>query len=291
MNKGKVIVQLFGGLGNQMFIYATGKALALRNGSEFIIDHKSGFIGDVYKRKFELNNFNISAKLAPDIYSFNYKFGGYIRLISNKIKRHLPFLTIKIIEESNSEFNEDLIAGKNTNCLLKGYWQTEDYFKDCSDIISREFLFAKKMSNSVLNEASIIESYDGRAVALGVRRYQEVKTLVNVKLTDKEYYLSSMKKISEKINNPVFFCFTQDQEWVKTNLFNHGFEILFLKEKNTEDGALEDLFLLKGCKNFIISNSTFYWWGAWLSENKNKIVITPSNWVNKLTVCNSWNNI
>lgn len=291
MNKGKVIVQLFGGLGNQMFIYATGKALALRNGSEFIIDHKSGFIGDVYKRTFELNNFKISAKLAPNIYSFNYKFGGYIRLISNKIKRHLPFLTIKIIEESNSKFNDDLITGNNTNCFLKGYWQTEDYFKDCSDIIRSEFLFSKKMSNSVLNEASIIDSYDGRSVALGVRRYQEVKTFVNVKLTDKQYYLSSMKKISEKIKNPIFFCFTQDQEWVKTNLCNHGFEILFMEEKNIENGAIEDLFLLKRCKNFIISNSTFYWWGAWLSENKNKIVITPSNWVNKLTVCNSWNNI
>jgi hypothetical protein len=64
-----------------------------------------------------------------------------------------------------------------------------------------------------------------------------------------------------------------------------------MEEKNIENGAIEDLFLFKRCKNFIISNSTFYWWGAWLSENKNKIVIAPNNWVNKLSVCKNWNNI
>jgi len=66
------------------------------------------------------------------------------------------------------------------------------------------------------------------------------------------------------------------------------FEIRFINPKGANNGAIEDLYLMKSCKHFIISNSTFYWWGAWLAENKNKIVIAPNNWVNRDTVMPDW---
>jgi len=287
MGRGKVIIHLFGGLGNQMFIYATGRALALRTNSELIIDNKSGFKRDFYKRHFELANFNITAKHATKLQCFDYKGGGYIRLVSNKIGRHIPFLNIKIIKENNFEYNENLILKSNNNCLLIGYWQTEKYFEDYSDIIRKDFKIKTDMTDSVLKEASEVIALGNRAVALGVRRYQEVKKFVNIKLTGKDYYLKAMDMIAQKIENPVFVCFTQDQQWVKENLTGK-FNIKFVEPKDHKNGAIEDLYLMKLCKHFIISNSTFYWWGAWLAENNNKVVITPNNWVNRLTPNTDW---
>jgi len=287
MSNGKVIVRLFGGLGNQMFIYAAGKSLALRNDSEFIIDYTTGFKGDIYKRHFELDNFNITAKFTSKVQCFDYKGGSYIRHVSNKIGRHIPLLNIKIIKENNFEFNNNFFLNKNKNCLLEGYWQTERYFMDYSDIIKKDFLIIKGMSYSVNNEAKSIDELGDRTIALGVRRYQEVKTFVNIKLTDKEYYLQAMKIMAQKVKDPIFICFTQDPNWVEENLCQ-DFDVRFAIQKDQDSGAIEDLFLIRRCKHFIISNSTFYWWGAWLAENKNKIVITPNNWVNQDTAPPDW---
>lgn len=287
MGRGKVIIHLFGGMGNQMFIYAAGRALALRNNSELIIDHATGFNGDFYKRHFELANFNITAKLATKVQCFDYKGGGYIRLLSSKIERLIPFLNIKIITEKKFEYNEGLISNSNNNCFLRGYWQTEKYFEDYSDIIRKDFTIIKEMSSSIKNEAKTIDELGNRAVALCVRRYQEVKKFVNVKLTEKDYYLRAMKFMTQRIKNPIFICFTQDTNWVKENLC-HDFDVRFAIQKDQEKGAIDDLFLIKRCKHFIISNSTFYWWGAWLTDNKSKIIITPNNWVSKYTPNSDW---
>jgi len=143
------------------------------------------------------------------------------------------------------------------------------------------------MSTAVENEGKVIDELGNRSIALGVRRYQEVEVFVNVKLTDKEYYLRAMKLMAQQVIDPVFICFTQDPDWVKENLCD-DFDVRFAIAKDQDTGAIEDLFLIRRCKHFIISNSTFYWWGAWLAENKNKIVIAPNNWVNSDTVKSDW---
>jgi len=284
---GKILVQVWGGLGNQMFVYAAGRALALRTNSTLILDHETGFKSDLYKRSFELSKFRINIISANKIQTFNYRGGSFIRLLSNKIKRHIPFLNIKIFQENNFEFNDKLISNPNTNCYIKGYWQSEKYFKDFSNIIKQDFSIKTEMPDSVLKEASEIMALGERAIAIGVRRYQEVTKFINVKLTEKEYYLKAMGLIAQKIENPVFICFTQDPTWVKENLCGK-FNIQFAKSKDQNNGAIEDLYLMKLCKHFIISNSTFYWWGAWLADNKSKIVIAPNNWLNKYTPNPDW---
>lgn len=284
---GKILIQVWGGLGNQMFVYAAGRALALRTNSTLILDHETGYKLDLYKRQFELSKFKINIIPANKIHSFNYQGGSLIRLFSNKIKRHIPFLNIKIIQENNFEFNDELISNPKTNCYLIGYWQSEKYFKDYSDIIKQDFSIKSVMPDSVLEQASEIIELGNRAVALGVRRYQEVKKFVNVKLTEKKYYLKAMEMISQKIENPVFICFTQDPKWVRENL-SEKYEIQFAAKEEIGNEAIEDLYLMKLCKHFIISNSTFYWWGAWLADYESKIIISPNNWLNKYTPNPDW---
>lgn len=270
-----------------MFVYAAGRALSLRTNSTLILDHDTGFKSDFYKRYFELSNFSINIIPANKLQTFNYRGGSIIRFLSNKINRHIPSLNYKIIQEKNFELDKELILKPSKNCFLRGYWQSEKYFNDFKEIVKQDFTIKTEMPNSVLQEASKIISLGNRSVALGVRRYQEVTKFVNIKLTEKEYYLKAMELVSKKIENPVFICFSQDPIWVKQNL-GKKYNIQFATPKDSDNGAIEDLYLMRLCKHFIISNSTFYWWGAWLADNKSKIIVAPNNWLNKFTPNPDW---
>ena len=284
---GIIIAQLFGGLGNQMFIYAAARALALRTNSKLIFDKNTGFTNDIYERKFGLDNFKLKFHSASNIQSFNFPGGKYLKKMSNKLTRHIPLFYIKIINEENFKFNHELIGTPKTNYYLNGYWQTEKYFRDYKDVIKEDFQIEKSISQNTLDEEKKYITYGENSVAVCVRRYQEVKNFVHLSLTNEEYYLNAMKLMTSKISNPVFVCFTQDRKWVEQNLCDH-FNIRFAEPKEGERGTIEDLYLMKSFNHFIISNSSYYWWGTWLSKNETKIVIAPQNWISPNTPLEDW---
>ena len=94
-----------------------------------------------------------------------------------------------------------------------------------------------------------------------------------------KYYKESIKLIEEKIENPTFFVFSNDMEWVKENIQINS--RVFYVDINSGDDSYKDMQLMSKCKHNIIANSSFSWWGAWLNENKNKIVVAPKKWVNR----------
>jgi hypothetical protein len=284
---GIIIAQLYGGLGNQMFIYATARALSLRTNSKLVLDLKTGFVTDIYKRKFALGNFKLKIDSASKIQSFDYPGGKYLKILSNKLTRHIPLFYIKIINEKNFKFNHELISGSRTNYYINGYWQTEKYFCDFKNDIAENFQIIKPISSKTMEEENRYLTSGENLVALCVRRYQEVENFVNLSLTNEEYYLNAMRLMSSKISDPVFICFTQDRKWVEQNLCNH-FNIHFAEPKEDEGGDIEDLYLMKSFKNFIISNSSYYWWGVWLANNESKFVIAPKNWISPNTPLEDW---
>ena len=170
----------------------------------------------------------------------------------------------------------------------RGNWATERYFKEFEPVIRADFRFNISFDTDIQEEYDMIKFYGNRAVALCVRRYQEVRTFVNLKLTEKEYYVHAIEEMKKRVHNPVLFCFSQVPDWVKEELSDCGSELIFIKPKSGDNASHEDLYLLTAFRNFIISNSTFYWWGAWLSEEKEKFVVSPNNWVNKDCNCKEW---
>lgn len=285
---------LFGGLGNQMFIYAMVRALALRNNTSYAFNKNNGFITDVqFQRFLELQHFDLSLPMSQ-IHTYDFgKTGRIIKFFSRKFGRNILCPHDKyMIEDRNMHFEELYKNKQLKNAYLEGYWQSAKYFEDYEDIIRKDFSIKTKIPDSVLEEVNFLKSQKRQLVMVGIRRYQECKkqSYLTEHLCGKEYYSSAIKFINERIENPLFVVFSQDRVWVENNVLNNFKDnFYFVKEKTGELSALSDLYIMQSCNHAIISNSSFYWWGAWLQPRHNEqIIVAPDNFINKDSPCSNW---
>ena len=160
---------------------------------------------------------------------------------------------------------------------LKGYWQSENYFKEFERIIKEDFQV--KTPATELNYDLLQKIRGTESVSLHIRR----GNFVNVDFVNKfhgtcsmDYYKEAISTIAKHWENPVFYVFSDDIEWAKTNM-NIKYESVFV-DINSAKQDYEDLRLMQNCSHNILANSTFSWWGAWLNTNPNKIIIAPKQW-------------
>jgi len=277
-----IITKLIGGLGNQMFQYATGKALALRHSVDVKVDVSSLNLdseGIYTQRKYELSIFNKPIQIATANEKENY-LGENSSNITRKIKKLFPYLanTYYALEKGSQYHKEFLKYPKST--YLNGFWQSELYFKNIETIIKNDFTFNQNIIDINKDLVSKIESCN--SISLHVRRGDYVQNKITNQfhgLCSLEYYNDAIRYIEMKIKNIEIFVFSDDISWCKENL-KYNLPIHFM---DTTD-AHSDLYLMTKCKHNIIANSSFSWWGAWLNTNKEKIVIAPKQWFVKQSV-------
>jgi hypothetical protein len=268
-----IVVKLKGGIGNQMFQYAIGKSLACRNDSNIILDmtHFSRSIN----REFSLYAFSLSpvtTKISKLAYCFPFLPCKRLSRTINKMGQMAGLL--KIVNESeNMKFNfQKEVLNLKGNIYLDGYWQNEKYFKGIEDVIRRDFIFKKGVEKKNIKLLNLIK--ETNSVSVHVRRgdYINHPRFENLSI---DYYKKSIETISKKIQNAKFFFFSDDISWIKRNIeFSNDFYFIDCNNKD-----YEDLCLMTKCKHHIIANSSFSWWGAWLGENKKKIIIAPQKWL------------
>lgn len=271
-----IIVRIWEGLGNQMFQYAYARALK-EKGRDVRIDLDKAY-DDVFRkyrnsasRENSVQNFRLS--LFP-LNMKRYRKYNYINrdtwvreaiywLQANSLWKY------KFYEEREPGYSESMeeIEG---NYYIKGWFQSEEYFKSIRPILLKEFVPRKKLRIPGKLRAAL---NDSESVSLHVRRGDYVR--LNLAL-DIGYYVKAMEHMEQIYENPIFVVFSDDLEWVKKNLPIKGRFILANEDKNLKD--YEELFLMSRCRSNIISNSTFSWWGAWLNQNRNKVVIAPKKW-------------
>lgn len=264
------IVKIDGGLGNQLFQYALGKNLASLNNTELKLDISS--FKNNPARHYCLNYLNIKENFASSVEIDSFKKTGLKKLI-DKLK---SYKFQSIIAEKSSCFDSDILKLKNNKYLI-GYWQSEKYFKPIENTIRKEFKL-KDINENRLNP-TLSHIYNTDSASLHVRRtdyltdkHQKIYEQISL-----DYYQEAINKIAGIYNKLNFFIFSDDIEWVKDNLkvpFN--IPMHFVSGIGFTDP--EELFLMSQCKHNIIANSSFSWWGAWLNENPNKIVIAPKKW-------------
>lgn len=272
-----VIAKIIGGLGNQMFQYALGFALAKKNNTNLKLD-----ISEFAKYKlhrYSLNNFNIHEEIATQSEIALLKDFTYPPIIK-KIRKIIGLSILKHnpchIKEVEFNFNPQILE-LTDNIYLEGYWQSEKYFIDILDLIKQDFTVKTKLEGLNLLTYNKINSTN--SISIHIRRGDYVtnqKTNQFHGTCSIDYYKMAANKISERIDNPVFFIFSDDPEWVKNNL-NLEKPMEFVTHNNSEKNY-EDLRLMSRCQHNIIANSTFSWWGAWLNTNPKKIVIAPDRW-------------
>ncbi len=275
-----------GGLGNQIFQFIIGYILAKKNKINLRINIAS-FNSD--HRQYELDRFPEIYKLnIPKIKYYNFsdkiyfylypKFFKILKMLKvYKFLNYLFFLEKNEFENSPFIFNKDLLKKKFIkNITIRGFFQSEKYFIYYKKIVLKFFKFPEIKNKFFQNYLDLIKNKN--SVAIHIRRgdYLKPKVMRFHGILDESYYKKSINYINKKVKNPTFFIFSDDIILVKKNLFFfNDIKHIFIDTKS----SINDLNLMSNCKHFIIANSTFSWWGAWLSKNKNKIVCAPKKWV------------
>lgn len=235
-----------GGLGNQLFQWATSTSIGLDNNTESYLDTSfyDNQNGNTI-RTFDISKFtNIKYNLLSDYISTN------------------PHSHINLKQVNDNFIYQDI----TDNSYLNGYWQSEKYFKNNEDIIREQLI----PSNDV--QFKLTEKYPGlleKSVSLHIRRTDYVNQQQNHPLQPMEYYYEALKQIGDY---DVLYVFSDDIDWCK---YNTNFQKAIYVSNDSDQ---EDIWHMSMCSNNIIANSTFSWWGAWLNSNPEKIVITPNKW-------------
>lgn len=281
--KKKVIVCLKGGLGNQLFQYAAGRRLAYVNNAELVLDNVTYFKRDSkYKRKYQLDKFYIKARLASKYERMEF-YGKYIHFLIKKLFRLLPYEKRFYIEEESLDFSPQLLNLRVKRVVyLDGYWQSEGYFKDIEHLIKQELKIIPPQDkfNQFLSQK--IQSCN--SVAIHIRFFIDIFNVHSNEEAElymlyqflKSFFEKAIVEIKKRTSNPYFFIFSDNPslayEWFRIREKN----IVFISHNKGEENSYKDFWLMTQCKHFIISNSTFGWWAAWLAENRNKIIIAPN---------------
>lgn len=289
-----IIANIIGGLGNQMFQYASARALALRKGVPLKLD-VSGFATYGLHQGFELSHvFNIDTDIAEsdDVRKIlGWQSRPRIRSLLSWPRFSLLRSNKLIIEPSFHYWEK--INEVPDNCYLKGYWQTEKYFNDAAADIRRDFVFHNPLNDKNAESASLISEVN--SVSLHVRRgdyVSDARTAETHGLCSIEYYRAAIQLVLARVPNAHFFIFSDDVCWVRKNL-PLDLPTNYI-DHNQGRQSFNDMRLMSLCKHNIIANSSFSWWGAWLNANHNKIVVAPSRWFNsaqhdtRVLYCRDW---
>ncbi|MCC6447868.1 MAG: alpha-1,2-fucosyltransferase, partial [Chitinophagaceae bacterium] len=181
-------------------------------------------------------------------------------------------------KEKNLSFDENILKTPS-DVYLEGYWQTEKYFKEISDILRKEFTF--KIPPSEANQRMLDTIRLHNSVSIHIRRTDYITDPASSKdmgFCDIPYYKRAVSYLAERVADPHFYVFSDDMNWVRSN-FALNFPVTYV-DLNNADTNYEDMRLMSSCKHNIIANSTFSWWGAWLNSSEKKIVIAPKKWFN-----------
>jgi hypothetical protein len=272
-----IIVRLIGGLGNQLFQYAIGRRIALKNKMPLKLDIT--WCRNNPERPYNLNHFSIIENFATEmeIDQFKKNHENFPNRIFQVIKElSSPYYLRSYVREKTLDFDPNIFK-INKSAYLDGHWQSEKYFIDIEDQLRKDFLI--KTSQDEVNRVISENIKSTNSVSIHIRRGDYISNKITNQYhgtCSREYFNKAIDKITSNVDNPHFFVFSDDPQWAMDNL-NSECPINFITNNNAQKNY-EDLRLMTYCKHFIIANSSFSWWGAWLSSNADKIVIAPSKW-------------
>lgn len=237
-----------GRLGNQMFQYASLRGIARNRGYDFCVPNHNQVVKDPY-------GFDMKIEL---FYPFKmiYTLPHNIKLLD---RGYAP-----VVEEKQFHFDEILFNMCPDEISLAGFFQSEKYFKHIEDEIRTDFSF----KDEILEPCKEMIGSVGEAISLHVRRTDYLQNPNHTSLS-LDYY---QKSLSEFDNSLPVLVFTDDAEWCNAQeLFSDD---RFMISESGDHYV--DLCLMSLCKHHIIANSSFSWWGAWLSGSDN--VVAPIQW-------------
>ncbi len=272
-----VVAAIGGGLGNQMFQYAAARRLAHVNGAELLLYLGQRYGGRPY-RVYGLDRFNISGRLATDVQAGGLRRVSRTRRRLAKVFRPLAVPPDpEIVREDTLLFNPAILSLRQP-AKLAGAWQCERYFEDIGGIIRQDFTLRDELDARNREVLARIEA--GPSAFIHVRRGDYVTHPIDSKkfgTCAPEYYQEAAAILRERVGPDLrFFVFSDDPAWVReAKIGGDGAEVIDWNSKTPE----RDLALMRRCAHAVIANSSFSWWGAWLGDGGERVVIAPRVWL------------
>lgn len=259
--------------------------MALVNGAELVIDDVTGFVRDIqYRRHYALDRFHLAARKATPAERMK-PFDRYRRGLAKCIARGRPFHQRRYVEQEERDFDARLLDFKVSGTVyLDGYWQSEGYFKDVEKAIRSDFRITPPEDAVNRQMASRIAACN--AVAVHVRWFDQPGSKSRSHNASRSYYRRAITEIAGNVSDPHYFLFSDDPPSAKCALALPDDKVTCVDHNCGDENAYADLWLMAQCRYFIIANSTFSWWAAWLAHCPTKIVIAPAT---KTTGITSWN--
>lgn len=269
----RVIPRIFGGLGNQLFIYAASRRLALVSEAELILDDVSGFERDVqYHRHYQLDHFHIPCRKATAAERLE-PFSRLRRSLKRRWNQRLPFEQRTYLAQEGIDFDPRILNLRVQGTLYtEGYWQSEQYFKDVEAIIRQDLRIHPPQDGANLATAEHIARRN--SVGLHMRFFDRPGTEGSSNAPS-NYYQRAVAVIESRVSDAHYYLFSDQPEAARAQIAIPDDRLTVVRHNRGDQNAYADLWLMTQCQHFIIANSTFSWWGAWLSTNARKTVVAP----------------
>ena len=273
-----IITHLIGGLGNQMFQYAAGRAVAADLNVPLLLD-VSDFKNYRLHNGFELSRiFTAQMPLASQrdvAHCLGWQANRFLKRLI--VRKDFDFLRRNnfIAEPHFHYWNH--IQTIMPNSYLYGYWQSERYFSEIKDIIRTDFQFKNPLEGMNADLAKTIGQ--SNAISMHIRRGDYLQNPKNLKrhgVCSLGYYKLALDYLIARVSDPVVFVFSDDIEWARSHLELQGPS--YFISHNTGPDSYKDMHLMSLCKHHIIANSSFSWWGAWLASTEEQVVVAPHPW-------------
>ena len=284
-----ITVHMMGNIGNQMFIYAFARSLQLEYNQDLTID-LSGLKRGYYSANYKLDCLNL-----PD--DINYDLGklSFWSRLKYRLTSKIYHIEYGVIQKMKSDLIVPLSVcrrwfrrgcfynvnrqyyeyphSNRKNLYAYGYFQSERYFDKYKDVISKEFRVKLPVSQRDKELMDKMSKENSVAVSIRANKAPEnpkVKDNLDLGFIDKDYYYRGMQEIAKRVDNPVFYIFADDLDIVKKE-----YEFPFPVTCVTPNDSATGIRLMYSCKHFVIANSTFSWWGAYLGEYPDKQIVMP----------------
>lgn len=280
------VVRIWEGLGNQMFQYAYARTLQKRTSKKVYLEGNRLFKNSLpeedlmVERHCDLKKFNLKLKFINPKYLSKWEYleqKNFFQKCQYKLSEkgigNYLFLTD---HKNRYSFNEELID-LHKNAYIMGHFLNRKYIEPIRNELLQEFSLKRKLIISK-ELKDVLEEFD--VISLHIRRgdylYAECAQAINKQISKGHYYEKAMDYMIKNVKKPYFLFFSDDIQWVKENIKCH-YPHAYASEMGFYD--YEEMILMSYCKHNIIAHSTFSFWGAWLNQNENKIVIFPRTWL------------
>lgn len=290
-----IYVRIKGGLGNQIFQYAFGRALSTKYSEELVLDISSliGRRGNNYRKvypniEYRLNKYKIIENYTSNLIS------TYINFVRRK-KLYKVFNVIAGIENVNNllpiYIKEGIFREKDIrrykNLYLEGHWLDPSFFEDCAHILKKELSLKSELS--LQNKQYLNEIEKSNSISIHIIRGIKVEDDKHRKIyheSSMQYFLDACTYIDRKVVAPNYFVFSNDISWVKQH-WPTDKHVTFIDNKGPD---YEHHYLMTKCKHNIVDNSTFSYTAAMLNPNPQRIIIGPKIWsiIDQINTPKSW---